>query len=402
MFGTKDGCKPLLGRLIKYNCIPGVTEITVPDNVKSIEKEAFRDCGILRQIIIPDTVKTIAPAAFYHCEQLEEIRLPEGLQEIPDKAFCNCSSLRTIHIPASVKRIGESAFEHCSSLAQLELPHGLKTIENNAFAGCRSLQEMRLPDSVQLLGWGACSSCHSLANVELSKHLTVIREDTFRDCRILEEVYLPDSVCMLERAAFFGCKALRRVRLSPHLKTLPDYSLWDCGSLQLELYDTLQEVETQALPSHGRIAELTLHSGRFQFQLYHIDPQFCLPVLRLIAEKNIAKKERRFSQLIQQGLPGNLEFTLRLYLAIACESPIQMDVIQRNPRNIIGWLIDNNAPTEIAALLEHKILTLRQAEEMLEYAITRKQKRTKIQMLLTRYCHEMGGTPHDPVEDLKL
>lgn len=96
--------------LKKYIEEPGITRITIPDDVIDIGINAFADC-----------------------ESIVEVTLPYGVILINDCAFSNCTSLRKINLPLSLKMIGEDAFEGCTSLRKVELPASLYTICENSF-----------------------------------------------------------------------------------------------------------------------------------------------------------------------------------------------------------------------------------------------------------------------------
>lgn len=77
-----------------------ISNITFPQTLKKIGKEAFNKCG------------------------LECIILPEGLEELGESSFANAGTIgwtskkktiREIYLPSSVKKIGEKCFWHCGA-----------------------------------------------------------------------------------------------------------------------------------------------------------------------------------------------------------------------------------------------------------------------------------------------
>jgi hypothetical protein len=90
--------------------------IVVPSGVKSIPKNAFKDCGLLTSIEFPESLITIEESAFSGCSSLIFALLPESVTSIGDSAFRGCSSLTYVCVPDAVASIGESAFVGCSSL----------------------------------------------------------------------------------------------------------------------------------------------------------------------------------------------------------------------------------------------------------------------------------------------
>ena len=53
---------------------------------------------------------------FGSCGSLSEVTLPESIKSIGNGAFQNCYSLKSMVIPDSVKSLGEYAFNNCESI----------------------------------------------------------------------------------------------------------------------------------------------------------------------------------------------------------------------------------------------------------------------------------------------
>ena len=98
----------------------GITEITIPESVKTIEMYAFNGCTKLATV-------TFAPNS-----QLETIH---------SDAFRD-TAISEISIPASVKTINWDVFKGCSNLTKVifESPSKLNYVDENAFRGCDNLQ----------------------------------------------------------------------------------------------------------------------------------------------------------------------------------------------------------------------------------------------------------------------
>ncbi len=100
------------GILLDYRGDDSVVEI--PDEVKRIGAEAFRDCQSIVQVQIPDSVEVIGEAAFLGCSNLTQIEGGGQVKEIRDRAFAGCP-LTTVMVPASVEEIGLRAFDSTDS-----------------------------------------------------------------------------------------------------------------------------------------------------------------------------------------------------------------------------------------------------------------------------------------------
>lgn len=88
--------------------------VTVPEGVKKIGAEVFKDHSEINRVIIPEVVETIGEAAFAGCGSLTQVEGGEGVRKISDRAFAGCP-IETVHIPASVENIGLRAFDRTDS-----------------------------------------------------------------------------------------------------------------------------------------------------------------------------------------------------------------------------------------------------------------------------------------------
>lgn len=100
---------------------------TVPDNSFSNQD--------LESIRIPDVVRSIRNNEFKDCKKLKTVILPDGLIKIGNNAFEGCINLKEIIIPSTVTSIGDNAFNNCPSL-NIYLEHNhIKALGKNAFGG---------------------------------------------------------------------------------------------------------------------------------------------------------------------------------------------------------------------------------------------------------------------------
>jgi hypothetical protein len=118
------------GVLKKCILADGGTQVTIPDNVTSIGRGAFRGCAGLTSVIIPDSVTSIDARAFQGCRNLISVTIPGSVMSIGARAFQGCTGLTEIKIPDCVTSIGDGVFLHCTGLTSISIP-GL--IENIAY-----------------------------------------------------------------------------------------------------------------------------------------------------------------------------------------------------------------------------------------------------------------------------
>ncbi len=113
------------GILIKYNGHDD--EITVPDTVRVIGKEAFCDHYNLSRITLPDGIMEIRESAFRGCIELESINIPETVTVIGTAAFKWCLCLKEVHFPDGIKSVGREAFDCCRQMQEITLPRGISS-----------------------------------------------------------------------------------------------------------------------------------------------------------------------------------------------------------------------------------------------------------------------------------
>ena len=88
--------------------------VNIPTSLSSLPKGMFNDCA-LTDITIPDNIKKIQADAFYECKNLTNVTIPDGVTNIGDRTFWNCTALKNIQIPASVTYIGKDVFSYYDS-----------------------------------------------------------------------------------------------------------------------------------------------------------------------------------------------------------------------------------------------------------------------------------------------
>lgn len=216
-----------------------VTDVTIPDGVKSIGEYAFCGYSSLKSISFPSSIRSIGESAFDYCYSLEEvyatniedwckikfedissnpifyarkiyidgelatdITIPKGITKICDYAFVSCNTITNVVIPNSVISIGDSAFSCCSNLKNISIPNSVISIGDSAFFYCSNLKNISIPNSVVNIGERAFSSCSNLEKVEIPDGIKFIKDSTFASCEKLNTIIIPQSVKEIGSLAF--------------------------------------------------------------------------------------------------------------------------------------------------------------------------------------------------------
>jgi hypothetical protein len=195
--------------------------LTMGNSVRSIGSEAFQS-SMITSIVIPDSVVEIGASAFKNCRRLTDVTLGMGITSISDQMFYDCSSLATITLHNNITSIGESAFfaNRLSrdvwgvGLTHIIIPDSVTHIGNRAFMGT-ALTSIVIPDSVVNFGEEVFLACRELENVVIGNGVTSIGRESFSGCSLLTSITLGNSVTSIGDRAFRECKELTTI-------TIPD------------------------------------------------------------------------------------------------------------------------------------------------------------------------------------
>lgn len=178
-----------------------ITSVVVPETVTKLEDWAFVDCVDLISVVLLG-VEIIGEVAFYYCENLTDVSLPDTLKTIEDEAFAYCSSLVSITLPSSVKTIEYGVFHACTSLESIVIPDSVVTLEKWAFYNCVNLKEVKLSSKMKTLAEGTFANCTSLAELVIPEGVTKVEKMVFFGCYYLKQVFFPSTVTTMGEYMF--------------------------------------------------------------------------------------------------------------------------------------------------------------------------------------------------------
>ena len=104
-------------------------DVTVPEGVRVIAGEVFRDHTEIEKVSLPDSLLVVGEGAFEGCGSLSQIVFGENVEEIKDRAFLG-NVMSEISIPTSVKKAGLQAFGN--AIAAYQGQEAEYTYENSA------------------------------------------------------------------------------------------------------------------------------------------------------------------------------------------------------------------------------------------------------------------------------
>lgn len=146
-------------------------------------------CGSRNErVIVPSTINGLPVLCIdenaFRNSAVQEVVLPDSVRYIRHDAFRNCKQLRHIQLPASLTVLEYSCFRD-SGLVELVFPrlHLCYSIPPHCCRGCRQLQHVDLGEQDRASGFW-------------------IENDAFRECSSLKEFLLPQRVAMIESGVF--------------------------------------------------------------------------------------------------------------------------------------------------------------------------------------------------------
>ncbi len=271
-------------KLIHYPKCKKDTTYKVPDSVREISTDAFKENEYLETVELGENLEKIGSAAFYKAKKLSKIVFGEKLDAIEANAFYNCTSLKEITLPKGLKNVGMSAFAQCYGIETVKWEYHIDNVESRIFSGCTSLKNVYLSDKitaipegflsgctalesidltyVESIGGDAFSSCIKLKNIKFSDKIKTIGGFAFRYCSAFTDFTVPESVETILGYAFANCQNLKSITLPKGLKFLGNNVFENCPALKSVSWpDEIQKIPYSAFMNCTGLESITLPEG---------------------------------------------------------------------------------------------------------------------------------------------
>ncbi|MBQ3066901.1 MAG: leucine-rich repeat protein [Clostridia bacterium] len=208
-----------------------VTELIIPNDVTTIQHDAFINCKSIISVTLPEELESIEnyflDGAFSGCERLVEVYNKSKHLTVKKGNYSNGSvgayalsvtnfgeqftskltndngfvvhtdgeqkvlvayfgSKTNVVVPSYVTQINQFAFYNCQGIKSITIPNSVTSIGNSAFYGCSDLVSITIPNSVTSIGLFAFKDCTNLSSVVLGDQITSIYSDAFEGCENLQ------------------------------------------------------------------------------------------------------------------------------------------------------------------------------------------------------------------------
>ena len=197
-----------------------LTELVVPDGVKTIKKYVFCGCEGLKSLQLPNSIELIENDAFAGTGLIQLV-LPEGLEVVDNGAFYDCLSLEKLYISSTVRRLGNNAFGGCDSLK------GVYITDLEAWCNLTMEYSSPLTDAHHLY-----LNDLELTEVVFPENCSVVKNYTFEGCSYIKSIQLHDNITSIGSSAFRGCSSLESLVIPASISYIGSCQFWDCTALK--------------------------------------------------------------------------------------------------------------------------------------------------------------------------
>ncbi len=266
--------------------------VKIPEGIRRIEAEVFRDVLMLEDVEIPKSVEYIGAKAFHGTEWLKKRREEDPLVIVNHMLLDGSGCAGEVAVPEDVRLVCGWAFAGGLQIRKLRFLSDRVRVEEYAFRNCINLQEMVLADGscVHFTGLadrerelpalarqaafdslncfktdpdGVLVECTgNLAQLKLARGITAVGDGAFEDSNLLTELCFPETVKKIGKRAFAGCRWLREVRSADHVEQIGAQAFSGCGVLErVELSDAFGSMGSRAFENCTSLEEILLPEG---------------------------------------------------------------------------------------------------------------------------------------------
>ncbi|MCI8577163.1 MAG: leucine-rich repeat domain-containing protein [Lachnospiraceae bacterium] len=264
----------------------------IPEGIRRIEAEVFRDVLMLEEVTIPKTVEYIGARAFHGTAWLEkrrrqspmvtvrhmlldgsccvgEVTVPGDIRLVCGWAFAGGMGIRRIHFLSDRVRVEPYAFRNCIYLKEMILSDGSSFSFHGISDRHKELPPLVHQAVMDSLNCFKTNEDHvlvectgNISRLLLADGITAIADRVFQDGNLLTEITLTPTVISIGQSAFARCKWLRIVRQAGSVTSIGDLAFAGCQTLEaVELSESFLHMGIRAFENCTSLREILLPEG---------------------------------------------------------------------------------------------------------------------------------------------
>ena len=283
-------CFDIRDRIYLSGYTQDAAEVTVPDDIREIGCDVFRDHLRLREINIPKSVRTFGSHAFSQTGWLDCKRSESDMVIVNGVLLDGAGCTGKVVIPSDIGRIASWCFAGNINITELVIQYERIIIENLAFRNCINLKKItdhtgkeyelknvsdltqrEYPDQVRRI-FSECINCFKLdgegnltestgniTDLNFPEGIKSICGGVYRDCHLLENIRLSSDTAKIGRSAFESSKWLKSVTNTGAVESLGALAFSGCQSLEhIDPLTSLAELGNRCFEHCSSLKEIEL------------------------------------------------------------------------------------------------------------------------------------------------
>ncbi|MCQ2297937.1 MAG: leucine-rich repeat domain-containing protein [Bacteroidales bacterium] len=195
-----DNATPVSWSRVMHNYDTVVTDVVIPEGMRTIPPYHFTWNQGLRTVSLPSTLDSIGEATFKFCINLDSVNIPHSIRYIGDRAFDNCLNLRVVDYKAVRCRYAGSAgrtiFAGCNNISKIIIDPYVEQLPDFTFMYCRGINQIVLPEGLHSIGANTFAQCSGLrGKLTLPEHLISVGGYAFHGCTGLDTLQFDCRSC---------------------------------------------------------------------------------------------------------------------------------------------------------------------------------------------------------------
>ena len=179
-------------------CSSGLTELTLPSDIKRIDNSAFSTCRNLVHVSIPESVTSkdgiSLGSSIFEDTAVTELTIPESVRSMEQRCLESMKNLETLTVNADVDRIPPSFADNCIKLKNITLNPKINYLCELAFHNTAFTEVSSAFKNIRLFGRLCFKECNNLEKVFINEK-AVVEDLAFAMCDHLRlAVFLGDNI----------------------------------------------------------------------------------------------------------------------------------------------------------------------------------------------------------------